>query len=138
MKRLGKLWVGAFCAIALAVLVLAQIRRRGEILSFQIVDYVTGKPIQGTTVELSRRWTRLPVDSIPLVHVDPFYSRTVRAETGVVRITDVPKLDLSCRIVVGARGYGEAFIQQQPPDECSNPDVYRIVYFGTNWLHVSP
>ncbi len=131
-----KLWGSALCAVVLGLFLLVFTRRPREALRFEIVDYVTGKRIQGATVELSRKWTRLPVESLPLLTIKPHYHRSISAESGVAQIAQVPD-DRTCRIVVQAKGYGDAFIQQQPPDECDNPDVYRIVYFGSNWLHES-
>jgi len=132
-----KLWIAMVCVPALTALVMVLMRPR-ETVSFEIVDYVTGKRIQNATIEVSRKLTRLPLDRIPFLHISPFKHTIIPALNGLVEITHVPKVDLSCRIVVGAKSYADAFIQQQPPDECDDPDIYRILYFGDPWLHESP
>jgi len=144
LRRSVRVWILLLCGPALVgVLVVAFTRAPEESLSFEIVDYVTGKRIQSPTVEVSRKWTRLPLESIPFLKISPFRQTTIPTGSGLVHIAHVPKIDLSCRMVVGAKGYADAFIQQQPPDECSNPDVYQITYFpsgGSVWLelHDSP
>jgi len=128
--------LAVLCGLALAVLIVALIQRAGVTVSFQIVDYVTGKTIRGAHVEISRKWTRLPVEGLPFLGITPFYHRTFPAETGVATITGLRRLDQSFRIVVQAKGYADAFIQAAP--DSNNPDVFCILYFGTNWLHESP
>jgi len=147
MKRITETWrrwikisVGSLCVLALAVWILAPAREQGETVAFYVVDYVTGRPIQDTTVEFPQRWTRWRVESIPLLRIKPWSNRIILSGTGIVQIANAPSFDLSYRIAVGAKGYGEALLKQLPTAECANPDVYRILYFrgGTNWLHESP
>src|SRR5262245_3890704 len=107
MKRRIKVWVVAVCVLALALLVLELIQWSGETVAFEIVDYVTGKPIRGATVEVSRIRTNWPVAKLSFLGIKQWHRRTIVAETGIVKINDIPNRDLSCRIVVRAKGYAE-------------------------------
>lgn len=105
-------------------------------MTIQVVDYVTGKPISNATVVVSRIWTGFPVEKIPVLGIKPWSRETILAQAGIVRISGVPRPPY--RIVVEAKGYAKALIEQRPRDESDNLDVYRIVYHGDQWLHESP
>ncbi len=110
-----------------------------ETLSFEIVDYVTGKPIQNATVQVLRAWTRLPLDKIPGLGIKPWHETTVRPQSNAVKITGVARSDPTCWIVIGATGYAEASVKQVATPESRNLDSYCIFYSpaGSNLLHDS-
>jgi len=135
-RRILKLCAVALAAAVVAVSVVTWLRRT-ETLRFQILDYVTGQPIRGATVEVARTWISLPLEKLPFFGLSSRYRRITVAKTAQVYIGGVPKLDPSCRIVIAAKGYGDAVIQQQSPEQTANPDLYWITYFGSNRLHGS-
>ena len=57
-------------------------------MQFEIVDYVSGKRIPGARVEVYRTWTRLPVESIPLLQIKPWSGRTNVADEGIAYVIE--------------------------------------------------
>jgi hypothetical protein len=137
MKYWRRIWTVIAASLCLVAIFLFT-SRSGETINFEIIDFVTGKRITNATVEVARTWIGLPVDRIPLLNISTRSRHIFSATHGVAKVIKVPKLDPTCRIVIGAPGYGEAFLSQQPVDETRNPEIYRIIYFGTNSLHDTP
>jgi len=127
--------LGACALLAIPLSVRWQ-RAKAE-LSFSVVDYVTGGIITNARVDISRRWTELPVEKIPFLTVNPRYHRHTSGSNGIFTI-NVRQLDWSTRIAVQAPSYADAILEQQRIPNERETEVYRIFYLGTNWLHSSP
>jgi hypothetical protein len=78
--------------------------RSGHTIKFEVIDYVTGKPISSPRVRVSRIWTRLPVDKLG---ISDRVTRTLNPTSSIVTVRDLKPVDQSFRIVVQARGYAE-------------------------------
>jgi len=126
-------------AVTAAVLV-SRSSSQKHVVRFQVIDYVTGRPIQTPKVAVTRSWTTFPLQEIPLLNLKSWSTKSFVSKSAEIEIAGVHLPDPSFTIAVRAPGYGEALIQSRRPGGSTNLETVVIYYFKTTnpGLHDSP